>query len=131
MATRVEHIGHREAMAALKSLPDRMKVRAADEIEVTAFQFERMAEARVRVRTGLLKARLARKVNKRTPRGDVGFEGPEAFYWKYLEYGTVNMSAKPFLRPTAEALKEDHHRRMDLAMERAGNDIASGASRLL
>jgi HK97 gp10 family phage protein len=44
-------------------------------------------EAQVAVKTGL------------TGRVTIG---AEAFYWKFLEYGTVKMAARPFIRPAAE-----------------------------
>ncbi len=31
----------------------------------------------------------------------------DAFYWRFLEFGTVKMSARPFLRPAFEAQKEN------------------------
>ena len=30
-----------------------------------------------------------------------------AFYWRYVEFGTSKMTAKPFIRPAFEAKKED------------------------
>jgi len=33
-------------------------------------------------------------------------ENPPTFYWKFLEYGTVKMEPKPFLRPALDNQKE-------------------------
>lgn len=35
-----------------------------------------------------------------------------AYYWRFLEFGTVNMPARPFLRPAFEARKNDALRAM-------------------
>ena len=32
-------------------------------------------------------------------------KGVDAFYWKFVEFGTSNMAARPFLRPAFEAKK--------------------------
>jgi HK97 gp10 family phage protein len=36
-----------------------------------------------------------------------GFKNSPTFYWRFLEFGTARMSAKPFLRPAFEGTKFD------------------------
>lgn len=43
----------------------------------------------------------------------------DAFYWKFLEYGTVKMQSRPFLRPAAVAQEAEHERQMLQALDRA------------
>lgn len=46
-----------------------------------------------------------RSVTGRFKRGNRGRDDPkDAFYWRFLEYGTKNMPAQPFIRPAAEAM---------------------------
>lgn len=43
------------------------------------------------------------RLNRRKNRIGKSFEVTDAFYWKFLEYGTSKMAAKPFIRPAWEA----------------------------
>jgi len=56
---------------------------------------------------------------------------PSAFHWRFQEYGTVRMAARPFLRPAAEAEQADHQRRLELALNRADTQMVQSAGRLL
>lgn len=38
--------------------------------------------------------------------GKKGNRSQDAYYWRWVEFGTVKMSARPFLRPAFEANKE-------------------------
>ena len=49
----------------------------------------------------------------------VGVEKGDAYYWKFLEYGTVKMEATPMFRPAADAVSNDHNTRLMQALERA------------
>ena len=130
MANRVELIGLREANRALKQLPEFAKSRVQPVMDTTAFQVYNLARARVPVRTGRLKAALAWESRPRSLRAVMGTADPQAFYWKFLEYGTVRMAARPFLRPAADAMRRDHEMRLIQALERAANDVeaAQGTS---
>lgn len=39
--------------------------------------------------------------------GKKGNLSQDAYYWRFVEFGTVNMSAQPFLRPAFEGKKTD------------------------
>lgn len=60
---------------------------------------------------GVRKLRLNRKVKKVlkiTRKANISIEiADDAFYWRFLEFGTAKMSARPFLRPAFEAQKEN------------------------
>lgn len=49
-----------------------------------------------------------------------------AFYWKFLEYGTKVLSARPFIRPAADELRSDHHTRLIAGLKRAADRIRHG-----
>ena len=51
----------------------------------------------------------------------------EAFYWRYLEFGTKKMQARPFLRPSFEANKS---RAVEVMKERLSKAIESQAKKL-
>lgn len=131
MAIKGEFVGLKEANAALRKLPDVAKANAQQAIDTTAYQVEQGAKQRVRRRTGFLLARIKWQSRPRTVSAVVGVES-DAFYWKFLEYGTVKMGAVPFMRPAAEAAKAGHEQRMNRALEESANQVErSASSRLL
>ncbi len=131
MADTVHLIGLKEANAALRKLPEFCRSRVQREMDVTAFNVARDAGGRVRRRSGLLFRSLRWESRPRSLSAIVGIAF-EAFYWKFLEYGTVKMPAQPFLRPAAEANRSDHDSRLIRALNDAANDVeAASGSRLL
>lgn len=107
-----------ECNRALKMLPDFAKQQSQQTIDTTAFQISRLASSKAPRRTGRLQAAVTWKSRPRSVSAIVAVES-DAFYWKYFEYGTVKMEARPFLRPAAEAMAADHDRRMVQGLERA------------
>lgn len=118
MKVSAKWIGLKEANAALKRLPEHVRPAVQQTIDVTAFQIARGAQARVRRRTGTLLRNIEWQSRPRSLAAIVGI-GVEAWYWKYLEFGTIKMPAFPFLRPAAEAIESDHEQRMVQALEQA------------
>ena len=51
----------------------------------------------------------------------------EAYYWRFLEFGTAKMQAKPFLRPALEANKS---RAVEVMKDRLGKAIQTQAKKL-
>ena len=51
----------------------------------------------------------------------------EAYYWRFLEFGTAKMQAKPFMRPAFEGSKS---RILDVMKERLGKAIQDQANKL-
>lgn len=129
----VEVKGLREAQRALKQLPDFAKGEAQQAINTTAFTIARQASRRAPKRTGTLQGEIQWQARPRSVTAVVGVT-PKAHYWKWVEYGTVKMNARPFLRPAAESEKTPHEQRLLRAMERAGEQVeraAGNAGRLL
>ena len=114
----------RECNQALKRLPEFARHEAQRTIDVTAFQVSQRASRHAPRRTGRLQAAVTWQSRPRSVSAIVAVEG-DAFYWKYLEYGTVKMAARPFLRPAAEALAHDHQQRMVDGLERALTRMAA------
>lgn len=66
--------------------------------------------------------RLAAARSRRQARGKKKTVTP--YYWRYLEFGTSRMAAKPFLRPAFESGKHEALRRIT---ETLGNEIEKAA----
>ncbi len=49
---------------------------------------------------------LVRHGKKYQAQGKKGTLSQDAFYWRFVEFGTVNMAAKPFMRPAFESKKQ-------------------------
>ena len=59
-------------------------------------------------KAGGLQLGTARKNRKRrngVSTGLTGFANSDAYYWRFLEFGTSKMSARPFIRPAFESTK--------------------------
>lgn len=108
----------REVNAALKRMPEHVRSNTQQVMDTTAFQIARKAEATVKRRTGLLAGSITWKSNPRWLNAIVAVDRV-AFYWKFLEYGTVKMGASPFLRPAKASMESDHESRMTQALEKA------------
>jgi len=127
MAAKAEWIGLKEANRALKRLPEHAKLAAQQEMDVTAFQVWRGATIRAPFLTGLLKSKLGWESRPRSVSAVVGVAPGEAFYWKFLEYGTEKMGARPFMRPAAESMRDDHDRRLIRALGKAADTVEAEA----
>ena len=110
-----EWVGLKEANAALKRLPEHVKPAVQQVMDVTAFQVSRGAQSRAPRRTGVLVKSIQWQSRPRSLSAVVGVL-PEAFYWKFLEYGTVKMGSRPFMRPAAVAMEADHENRLVQAL---------------
>lgn len=116
-----------QANAALRKLPAAAKVRAQHTMDATAAYIAGQVEARLPVLTGRLRRAVAWESRPRTVSAVVGVKDSQAFYWKYLEHGTVKMAARPVWRPVAEAAREGHQIRLFEALGTAADDIAREA----
>lgn len=96
-----------EGMEALQrvlvSAPDVVRSKGVDVINVTSFAMAQRAKSLVAVNTGTLKSSIEAKRTVTSLSGGIGINTRETFYWRFLEFGTVHMSARPFIRPAAEA----------------------------
>lgn len=119
--------GLKEAQAALRQLPARAKLKAQEAINVSAFQVAQGAKARAARRTGQLIGDIEWRARPASVSAIVGIAF-RSFYWKFLEYGTIRMKARSFLRPAAEAVEADHADRLVRALAEAAEDVADEAN---
>lgn len=118
----VEIIGLRELDTALQNLAWPAARRALRKgMRAGANVVRDEARAKAPVRTGNLKRKI-RTRERSEEGGNMRFavEIPrDAFYGRFLEYGTSKMAAKPFLRPAAENKTEAAVTRMRDSLEEA------------
>ena len=101
--------GFEKLQAAIKTSPELVRLHAEDTIAKSTFSTAQRMRGTVAVRTGRLKRAIS--TSARGLNGRVLIE-PKAFYWRFVEYGTVNMAAQPFVRPAAEAEAPHYLERM-------------------
>ena len=132
--TRVEVVGLKEANRALKQLPELARAEAQQVMDTTAFQVAAKATALAPARSAKPKHGIHLKdaIRWKRRRGSavVGVD-PRAFHWKFWEYGTSKMAARPMFRPAADAVRASHQTQMAEALSRAGTKMAQQARVML
>lgn len=84
---------------ALKAMPDVARAELKYAVEATVVAIAQRMRATVARSSGLLLRNISHSMRGLTGHVEIGVD---AFYWHFLEFGTVNMAAKPFIRPSAE-----------------------------
>lgn len=132
MAEIVTVVGLKDANRALKQLPDLAKGEVQAAMDTTAFQVSRAASAAAPISSdgshgrprGFLRRSIQWASRPRSVSAVVGISF-DAFYWKFLEYGTRFMAARPFLRPAADKFRDEHLASVQNALTRAGSKMAA------
>lgn len=128
-AITVEIKGLRELQDALRELPEKIAGLVLNgAVKEGAQVIEREAELRAPERTGALRRSIVATALKRPHEGHdatvivrvrrstktqrlkrqkAGQPVDDAFYWRFVEFGTSKASARPFLRPAFEAKKAE------------------------
>lgn len=125
--------GFEATKRAIAAAPVAAKALAADAVAASTFAVEQGARALApRGLTGRLKAAITSKASATTGRIGIapGFgigtgTGPEV-YWRFVEFGTVHLPARPFFRPASEAERDNFIRRMEQIGPRLERDLSSG-----
>jgi HK97 gp10 family phage protein len=135
MATNVMTISGLDAfLSGLKQAPDYVQARASQAVAVSTFATERAVEGGAPVDTG----RLQRAIHAKTSAlsGQV-LIGAEAYYWRFIEYGTTQafgtlggrksvMFARPFIRTAAEQEGPEFVKRMESVAQGVTQLISTG-----
>lgn len=100
-----------EGLDALKravvECPKEFRKDASDAVRKSTWSVADKMRRRVSVRSGHLLGSIESRVPVTSGLiGRVEIDG-DAYYWRFLEYGTINMTARPFARPAAE--EESQH----------------------
>jgi HK97 gp10 family phage protein len=126
--------GFEATKRAIAAVPEAAKLLAADAIAKSTFAVEQAARALApRGLTGKLKASITSKSTATAGRVGIapGFgpggkaPGPEV-YWRFVEYGTVRVPARPFFRPAAERERDPFIKRMRDIGPKLERDLARG-----
>jgi len=117
--------GFEPLQRALVTAPELVKVHASDVVAKSSFAVAQRAKSLVPVRTGRLKAAI---VSASTGlNGRVGIADKAAFYWRFVEFGTVRVSARPFFRPAAESESEPFVQAMRGIGSKLERDLSAGS----
>lgn len=101
--------GGKELAAALQSLPDRVSRKIQREVLKDIAEPMRARAAQMAPRGDPKAPNLADEMNIGNARSDDGSvavsvgPAPTAYYGRFVEFGTINMSARPFLRPAFDS----------------------------
>ncbi len=134
MASTVQIVGLKEANAALRRLPEFARDDSQGEMDVTAFHVTREASAKAPRSAdgshghppGFMASSIAWESRPRSLSAVVGVR-PAAYYWRFVEFGTARVAPRPFLRPTVDSNREDHHSRLLKALERSAVKVERAA----
>ena len=120
----VQLTGFTELAAALRELPQRVAKNALrSAVNAGATEIRKQVRLNAPVDTGLLKKNIFQKqireasgptkqtfavgVRQGNARNKDGSKKELPYYWRFIEFGTSKLPAKPFVRPAFEAKKED------------------------
>lgn len=124
--TLVEIEGMEAVREALRLVPDQARAVISDVVQKTAFGAKQRAVAMAPRDTGRLRDAITSRSRGLNGRVEVG---PQGFYWRFLEYGTRSVAARPFVRPAAEMESREFTERVRQAGVRLERNFAT--SRLL
>lgn len=127
MAQSTMTIGGLEALQeAIKETPKIVKKHVAGAIRESTFAVADRMRRLAPHRTGELLSAITATVSTGSGlSGSVGFDNPWVFYWRFLEYGTVRMPPRPFIRPAAEAEAPRYIQRIQAIGPALENDVAA------
>lgn len=112
--------GIAEARKQFARLPEVVRNQINEATDATRKAIVEGAKARVPVRTGELKRSIRSTMDKRRGKAKVSARARHAHL---VEFGTVNMPAKPFLQPAAEAERDNYVRRAKEAGQRIEREM--------
>lgn len=117
-------------LSGLREAPAYVQAKASQAVAVSTFATERAVEGGAPVDTGTLRSAIHAKTAALS--GQV-LIGPEAYYWRFIEYGTTRgtslggriatIGARPFVRTAAEQEAPQFVKRME--------DVAHGFTQVV
>ncbi len=114
---------------ALKAVPEVASAHISDAIGLTTFAVAQRARSLVPVASGVLKASIGTTKPSKTRtgiNGNVGLTDARAYYWRFVEYGTKHMAARPFFRPAAESESDDFVQRLRAIGPKIEREMSGG-----
>ena len=96
----LEMPGLKSLQRQLQSAPDHVRDRLGRVVGASTFRIYNMIRTGAWRRTGKLQQAIHYRISGLTGRVTID---ADAFYWHFLEYGTVKMPARPVIRPAGDA----------------------------
>jgi HK97 gp10 family phage protein len=118
--------GFEATRRVLEAAPQLVESAASSAVATSSFAIAQRAKALVRVDTGRLKAAIDYTRTRTSLTGGVGISDPTAFYWRFVEFGTVHTTPRPFFRPAAEEERATFIQRMRDIGPKLERDLAGG-----
>ena len=109
----------------LQTAPDLVRSKGVDAINVTSFAIAQRAKSLVRVDSGDLQRSIEAKRTVTSLSGGIGINTKSTYYWWFLEFGTVKMAARPFVRPAAEAEQDAYIQRWQAIGRNLERDLST------
>lgn len=123
-------IGLDALKAAVARCPDVVRTHLGDVVQKTSYAIAQRARTLAPVATGALKASI--ESTSRGMSGRVGVSGvsingqrPEV-YWRFVEFGTVKMAARPLFRGATEAETPGFEQRIRAIAPKIERDFSAG-----
>lgn len=129
MARRSKLVGASKLRRTLRRLPEEARGGIRSALAAGAARILQSAQQLVPVATGLLRSLLRVRVSRDGLGAQIGLIGKranrKAFYGRFVEFGTREQPAQPFLTPAFEAerqrLLQDARKEIGKALERASD----------
>ena len=103
----MEMKGLEELHRAMIETPELVRERLKDVIARATFRLGNAIKTGAPRDTGTLQRSITWRASGLNGSVEIGID---AFYWHYLEYGTVKLAARPFIRPAGEAEQPNFER---------------------
>lgn len=126
-------VGLPSLQRAIASQPSAVRAKLQDLIHATSFSIAQRIRASVPVETGALKESITTASGSGLTGGVTIRPGvikgrrPEV-YWRFVEFGTIHMSARPTIRPATEAEVPDVESRVTKLASDLERDLTSGGA---
>src|SRR5688572_10139319 len=112
--------GMEQLQRQLAKAPDVVRKHVSTSVGLSTLRVMNRAKALVPVgATGILKREIDHDHKDGSLTGWVGIRSSAAFYWRFVEFGTQHVGARPFFRPAAEENQQAFIR----DVQNAGPDI--------
>lgn len=118
--------GVKELQRALRESSGAAIAEVEESIALSTFSMTRRMESRASEKTGRLKRAI--KGTARGLNGRIVIDA-SAWYWRFIEFGTVNMGARPFVRPAVEEEAPEFEGRLRKVASNLERNFASGSLR--
>lgn len=120
--------GFEPLQRALVRAPEMVKTHATSALTTSAYSIAQRAKSLVPVATGTLQRAITYRVSRDGLSSNVGLEKSDfesTFYWRFVEFGTRFLPARPFFRPAAEMERDVFIQRMRSIGPRLERDLSA------